>query len=61
MMMKSTTYKVPTEKYSDLAKFEGSVVADRTQGLLRARCDKEGNNMLALNFANDIITGKKTV
>ena len=28
---------------------------------MSARCDKEENNFLALNLANDIITNKKTV
>lgn len=61
MMMQSVSYKVPTEKYDDLGKFDGSITVDRTQGLLSARCDKEGNNILALNLAHDIIIGKKTV
>lgn len=54
-------YKVPLDKYNDLAKFDGSVTVDRTQGLLAARCDKEENNFLALNLAHDIITGNKSV
>lgn len=45
----------------DLGKFDGSVTFDKTQGTLSARCDKEGNNFLALNLSYDIITGKKTV
>ena len=61
MMMQCISHKVPTDKYDDLAKFDGSVTVDRTQGLLSARCDMEANNMLALNLAHDIITGKKTV
>jgi len=54
-------YKVPLAKYDELAKFDGSLTADRTRGTLSARCDKEENNILALNLAHDIITGKKTV
>lgn len=61
MMMQSISHRVPTDKYDDLAKFDGSVTVDRTQGLLSARCDVEANNFLALNLAHDIITGKKTV
>ena len=61
MMMQSIFHKVPTNKYNDLAKFDGSITVDRTQGLISARCDMEANNMLALNLAHDIITGKKTV
>ncbi len=54
-------YKVPQEKFSDLAKYDGSVVCNRTNGEISARCDKEGANFLAINLANDIITGKKDV
>lgn len=61
MMQTAISYKVPEDKMDELGKFDGSVTFDRTQGMLAARCDKEGNNFLALNLANDIITGKKTV
>ena len=61
MMEQSIMHKVPLDKYNELARFDGSVTVDRTQGLLAARCDKEENNLLALNLAHDIITGKKTV
>ena len=54
-------YKVQEDKMDELGKFDGSVTFDRTQGTMSARCDKEGNNFLALNLANDILTGKKTV
>ena len=54
-------YDVPTDKLTDLAEYDGSVYVDRTKGVLSARCDKEEMNLLALNLANDIITGKKTV
>lgn len=54
-------YKVPQEKFNDLAKYDGSVVCSRTNGEISARCDKEGANFLAINLANDIITGKKDV
>jgi hypothetical protein len=61
MMKQTISYKVPTGKFDELAKFDGSVIVDRTQGEMSARCDKEANNFLALNLANDIVTGKKTV
>ena len=54
-------YDVPTDKLSALAEYDGSVIVDRTKGMLAARCDKEEMNLLALNLGNDIITGKKTV
>ncbi len=61
MLMQSISHKVPLDKYDELAKFDGSVIVNRTQGFLSARCDKEANNILALNLAHDIITGKKSV
>src|SRR5688572_1947558 len=54
-------YKVPVDKYDDLAEYDGSVMAERTKGVISARCDKEEMNFLALNLANDVATGKKTV
>jgi hypothetical protein len=61
VMEQCINYKVPLDRYDELAMFDGSVTADRTQGTIAARCDKEENNLLALNLAHDVITGKKTV
>ena len=57
----TVAYKVPVDKVGDLAKFDGSVIVDRTRGELSARCDKEENNRLALNLADEIARGKRTV
>lgn len=54
-------YKVPVDRFDDLAQYDGSVIAERTKGQLSARCDKEGANFLAINLANDVATGKRTV
>ena len=54
-------YKTPVDKFDDLAQYDGSVIVERTKGEISARCDKEEMNFLALNLANDIATGKKTV
>ena len=54
-------YRVPVDKYDDLAAYDGSVIIERTKGELSARCDKEEANFLALNLANDIATGRKSV
>lgn len=51
-------YKVPAGKADELAKYDGSCTFDRTRGELSARCDLEGHNLLTLNLAHDIITGK---
>ena len=54
-------YRVPPEQFTALAQFDGSVIAERTAGELSARCHDEEANNLALNLANDILTGAKTV
>ena len=61
MLQQTINHSVPIDKMDDLGRFDGSVTFDRTQGTMSARCDKEANSFLALNLANDIITGKKTV
>jgi hypothetical protein len=53
-------YKVPADKYDDMAAYDGSVILERTKGEMSARCDKEGANLLAINLANDVATGAKT-
>jgi len=54
-------FHVPPEKVSELAAFDGSVVVDRTQGELSARCHDEEANNLALNLARDIVTEERSV
>ncbi len=54
-------YKVPVEMYSTLAEYDGSVVADRTRGLLSARCGGTSMNFVAINLAHDIVSGNRTV
>jgi len=54
-------YRVPPEKVTELARFDGSVVVERTAGEVSARCHDEEANFLALNLMHDIVTGAKTV
>src|SRR5690554_5391508 len=54
-------YRVPPEKVSELAAFDGSVVVERTAGEVSARCHDEQANALALNLMHDIVTGAKGV
>lgn len=61
VMEQFINYKVPADKFDELAMYDGSVVCYRTNGEMSARCDKEEMNLLALNLANDIATGKKDV
>ena len=54
-------YRVPPAMVDELARYDGSVVVERTKGELSARCDLEGANLLALNLAHEIATGRRTV
>jgi len=54
-------YAVPPSKFSDLARFDGSVVAKRTVGELSATCHDEEANRLALNLAHEIVDGHRDV
>jgi len=54
-------YRVPPDKFDDLARYDGSVIVERTKGTIAARCDKEEANFLALNLAHDIARNSKTV
>lgn len=54
-------YRVPVDKFSALAAFDGSVVVERTAGEVSARCHDEEANRLALNLMHDIVTDTKTV
>lgn len=60
LLEQSINYKVPLDKYDDMANYDGSVILERTKGEMSARCDKEGANFLAINLANDVATGQKT-
>ncbi len=50
-------YRVPVDKYDDLATFNGSVLAFRTPGLLAARSDQVAQNYASLNLAHDVAKG----
>jgi hypothetical protein len=52
-------YRVPVESFTELARFDGSVVVERTAGEVSARCHDEQANNLALNLMHDIVTGAK--
>lgn len=54
-------FKVPADKMDDLAKFDGSIIVYRTDGVMSARCHKEPMNLLALNLAADIVKGERSV
>jgi len=53
-------YRVPPDKVTELAAFDGSVIVERTAGEVSARCHDEQANFLALNLMHDIAIGAKT-
>ena len=53
------SYDVPTDKTSELKKFDHALVIDHPKGTLASRGDSEKTNILALNLANEIVTGKR--
>jgi hypothetical protein len=53
-------FRVPLERYADLARFDGSVRPDRTSGLVSARGSDEASNFAALNLAHEIAEGKRS-
>lgn len=60
MLLQVVDYEVPADKFDDIAAFDGSVIVERTRGELSARCDKEPANLLAVNLAHEIATGKRS-
>lgn len=54
-------YRVPLNSYDELALYDGSVTANRTNGTISVRCDNESMNFLALNLAYDIFNNNKAV
>jgi hypothetical protein len=60
-VMEYIDYAVPVDKVSDIARFDGSCLVDRTAGEVAARCDSEAANTITLNLMHEIATGTMTV
>lgn len=50
--------KISPEACSEIAKFDGSIIVDRTRGEMTAFCQDEDANTFILNLAHDIALGK---
>ena len=61
ILQQTVEYRIPPAKVNELVEFDGSLVVDRTRGELSARCDSEESNLLAINLAHEIISGKRDV
>lgn len=60
VLLQTIAYRVPLDKVASLAKFDGSLIIDRTAGELSARNETEEMNFLALNLADKIVRGELT-
>lgn len=61
ILEQTVNYRVPLDKLADLARFDGSIVPSRTRGEISSTSDSEDINFLALNVANDIVTGERNM
>lgn len=60
-LYQAINYRVDPEKADELLQYDGSVILERTKGEIAARCDKEDANFLAINLADDIAKGRRSV
>ncbi len=60
-MHQAVNYKVDPSKADDILEFDGSIILNRTAGMIGAMCDKEPANFPAVNLAHEVATGKKSV
>ena len=61
ILEQTISYRVPLDKLAPLAEFNGSLVVNRTRGELSSISDGEDTNFLALNVADDLVTGERDV
>ena len=60
-LQQSIGYIVPNDKVADLKKFNKSLEVSPTAGELTFTSDREATNLLALNLADEIVVGKRSV
>jgi hypothetical protein len=51
-------YKAVDSKVDDIWRYNGSIVLDRTKGQMSSFAQNEAMNILSLNLAHDVMTGK---
>lgn len=59
VLEQQVNYQYPLNRYNDVVMFDGSIVPQRTNGVISSRCDSEGGNYLALNLAHEIATNRR--
>jgi hypothetical protein len=60
-LYQAISYKIDPDKADEILQYDGSIILERTKGEIAARCDKEDANFLAINLANDVATGRRSV
>lgn len=60
-LQQTISYQVPEDKIADLRLFDKSIQVDRSKAEISSWSQSEPMNYLALNLAEEIITGKRTV
>jgi hypothetical protein len=51
-------YKAPVGKVDDVWRYNGSIVLDRTKGEMSSFAENEAMNILGLNLANEVLSGR---
>ena len=60
IMEQTIPYQVPVDRFDDVAELNGSVVLERTNGLMTIRSNREDISFLSLNLAHDVAVGDRT-
>lgn len=60
-LQQTVGYIVPADKIAALTKFDQRLEVSQTAGEMTFTSDREATNLLALNLADEIVTGKRTV
>lgn len=60
-LQQTVGYIVPADKIAALKKFDKRLEVSQTAGEMTFTSDREATNLLALNLADEIVTGKRTV
>lgn len=61
MLYQAINFRIDPDKADELLEYDGSLILERTKGEIAARCDKEAANFLAINLANDVADGRRSV
>ena len=61
MLYQAISYKVDPDEADELLQYDGSIILERTKGEIAARCDKDEANFLAINLADDVANGRRSV